>query len=205
MAPVSREDWTAQRIAPSRRQAFGASEEAAIGCLGVRSHSTDFSEDLVRRFAGAMLDHDLAHLAWEVHEREGLAGGVHAEGFAQAAQADVLALAHVQLALLGHIQHDVLVDLGIATADGFLQAGGIQSPHQAELEAGLGAVAGRPRERVLLLDDACELAFRHRDDDSIVGFGDDLFEEGCGVEVAHDWLSNKGWIYRRAAAEPVSN
>lgn len=31
MAPVSREDWTAQRIAPDWRQAFGASEEAAIG------------------------------------------------------------------------------------------------------------------------------------------------------------------------------
>ena len=50
-----------------------------------------------------MLDRDLGDLADEHTERPGLARGVLVQGFAQAAESDVLALAHVESTVVGDV------------------------------------------------------------------------------------------------------
>ena len=87
-----------------------------------------------------MADVDLRHAASDHREAEWLTGGVEAEGFAQTAQANVAALAHVQTTGIGNVQHDALTHCDFVAAKEFFHGGVINAPGNVQGQAGLGRI-----------------------------------------------------------------
>ena len=130
-----------------------------------------------------MGDIDLRHATSNHREGERLAGGVEAEGFAQTAQTDVTALAHVQTTGVGDVQHDALLDGDLVAAQEFLDGGVIDGPGNVEREAGLRRVLlGLPLTAFDFFHHGSVFANGDRDGLGVVGFGDLHVEELIGIE-----------------------
>lgn len=162
---------------------MGAGATAQIVTTGLLlGDCFDFREHVVRVRGRAVLDENLGSEAWEVLEGEGLARNVHADGFAQTAQTDVLAFGHIQRAGWEHVQHDALLALYFIAAEEGLDVLVFDEPDDVDGDAGLGAVLGLPRAWEDFFDDAQVFALGYRDDFGVVGFGDGRVEECLRIE-----------------------
>ena len=121
---------------------------------------------------------------------EGEAGDVEIEGRAKAVQLDVAALAHVEAAGLGDVQHDVLHHDDLVPTEEVTDGLVFQRPGDLDLQPGDGGVVPLlPGGDFLLVDRGEVLAGGDGHGLDGADFGDDLFKEGIGIK--HDEAPEK--------------
>jgi len=125
---------------------------------------------------------NLGHAALDHAERERVAGGVEAQGFPNATEADVFTLGSVEHTGLSKVEHLLLTDLDAVTTEEGFDVFVLDIPEDFDLQAGGRPIAGSPLLDFDLFRDGEVFASWAGNNLGVESFVDGHVEEGVWIE-----------------------